>query len=90
MNVEIKNQIVAALSEVLERPVPDLQPETRFDLDFDLDSYIFVQFLLALEDRIPGLRFDPDAIGQHEFNVVSSLVDYIEQRTELVAEPEHA
>ncbi|MGH0003894.1 acyl carrier protein [Pseudovibrio ascidiaceicola] len=90
MNVEIKNQIVAALSEVLERPVPDLQPETRFDRDFDMDSYIFVQFLLALEDRIPSLRFDPDAIGQHEFNMVSSLVDYIEQRTGSTAEPEHA
>lgn len=77
MDARITMMIEEALSEVTERPVSGLKPETRFDRDFDLDSYIFVQFLLTLEDKIEGLRFDPDAIGQNEFNVAASLVDYI-------------
>ncbi|MDQ1850344.1 phosphopantetheine-binding protein [Gemmobacter fulvus] len=73
--------IETALTEVVGRPVTGLVPETRFDRDLDLDSYMFVQFLLALEDQVPGLRFDPEAIGQHEFNLVSSLCDYIAQNS---------
>lgn len=73
--------IETALTEVVGRPVTGLTPDTRFDRDLDLDSYMFVQFLLALEDQIPGLRFDPEAIGQHEFNLVSSLCSYIAQNT---------
>lgn len=58
-----------------------LTPDPRFDRDLDLDSYLFGQFLLVLEDHLPGLRFDPEAIGQHESNLVSSLCSYIAQNT---------
>ncbi|MGD9918234.1 MAG: acyl carrier protein [Paenirhodobacter sp.] len=81
MSATTLKAIEAALSEVTERPVTGLTPETRFDRDLDLDSYMFVQFLLTLEDKIPGLRFDPEAIGQQEFNLASSLCDYIEGQT---------
>lgn len=77
MTKQIVQLIEAALTEVVERPVTGLTPETVLDRDLDLDSYMFVQFLLALEDKIPGLRFDPEAIGQHEFNRVASLCDYV-------------
>jgi acyl carrier protein len=83
MNTSIARKIEETLSEVTERPVSGLAPQTRFDRDLDLDSYLFVQFLLALEDKISGLRFDPDAIGQHEFNIMTSLVSYIERQTGL-------
>ncbi|AHD09791.1 phosphopantetheine-binding protein [Phaeobacter gallaeciensis] len=72
--------IETALSEVTERQVSGLTPETELDKAFDLDSYMFVQFLLALEDQIEGLQFDPDAIGQQEFNRAASLVSHIEDR----------
>ena len=47
-----------ALSEVLEYQVTDLTPDMEIDREFDLDSVMFVQFLLSVEDRVPGLRFD--------------------------------
>lgn len=69
--------INAALSEVTERPVSALTGEMRLDRDFDLDSFMFVQFLLSLEERIDNLRFDPMSIGEADFNSVGNLVTYI-------------
>lgn len=66
-----------ALSEVLERPVGDLTPDMQIDHTFDLDSVMFVQFLLAVEDRIPGLRFDPEALAEATFNNVGTLLAYL-------------
>jgi len=77
MNTTISTAIAEVLSDVLERPVTDLRPDMRFDRDFDLDSYMFVQFLLGLEDKLPGLRFDPETIGQAGFNTMEHLVDHV-------------
>jgi 3-oxoacyl-[acyl-carrier-protein] synthase III len=70
-----------ALSEVLERPVTQLTPDMQIDRDFDLDSVMFVQFLLSVEDRIPGLRFDPEVLAEAAFNKVSSLLDFLDSKT---------
>jgi acyl carrier protein len=67
-----------ALSEVIERPVLEINGDMLLDRDFDLDSVMFVHFLLSLEDRIPGLRFDPDALSEVAFNQVSRLLDLLE------------
>ncbi|MCG7622251.1 acyl carrier protein [Epibacterium sp. Ofav1-8] len=78
MNKTISTAVSEVLSEVLERPVTGIRPDMRFDRDFDLDSYMFVQFLLGLEDKLPGLRFDPETIGQAGFNTMEKLVEHIE------------
>jgi acyl carrier protein len=67
-----------ALSEVLERPVGDLSPDMQIDRAFDLDSVMFVQFLLAVEDRVPGLRFDPEALAEASFNNVGALMSFLD------------
>lgn len=67
-----------ALSDVLERPVTVLTGEMLLDRDFDLDSVLFVHFLLSLEDRIPGLRFDPEVLAEAGFNQVSMLLDFLD------------
>jgi acyl carrier protein len=67
-----------ALSEVLEDRVTGLSMTTDLQADLDLDSVMFVQFLLTLEDKIPGLMFDPDTLTQSSFNRVESLIGYIE------------
>lgn len=67
-----------ALSEILERPVGELTPEMQIDRAFDLDSVMFVQFLLAVEDRVPGLRFDPEALAEASFNNVGALLSYLD------------
>jgi len=90
MEAKITTAIAAALSEITERPITNITPEMRFDRDFDLDSYMFVQFLLAMEDHIPGLRFDPEAISQAGFNTMKSLTDYIVERVPEQKEVAHA
>jgi acyl carrier protein len=75
---QILQAIQDALSEVLEERVPNLSMATDLQLDLDLDSIRFVQFLLTLEDKVPGLVFNPDTLDQSSFNRVESLVGYIE------------
>jgi acyl carrier protein len=75
---QILQAIQDALSEVLEERVPNLSMATDLQSDVDLDSIRFVQFLLTLEDKVPGLVFNPDTLDQSSFNRVESLVGYIE------------
>ncbi len=77
MDDTIVSAIEAALSDVVERPVAGIRSDMKLDRDFDLDSFMFVQFLLSLEDKVQGLRFDPTALGQTDFNSVGSLASYI-------------
>jgi acyl carrier protein len=75
---QILQAIQDALSEVLEERVTELSLATDLQLHLDLDSIRFVQFLLTLEDKVPGLLFNPDTLNQSSFNRVETLVDYIE------------
>ncbi|EHK0032742.1 acyl carrier protein [Vibrio parahaemolyticus] len=76
--------IQSALELVLETDQLKISLDTNFDDDLDLDSVLFVQFLLTLEDAIDGLLFDPDLIGQSAFNNVRTLIDFIESHTTAV------
>ncbi len=76
--------IQSALELVLETDQLTISLDTNFDDDLDLDSVLFVQFLLTLEDAIDGLLFDPDLIGQSAFNNVRTLIDFIESHTAAV------
>jgi len=67
-----------ALSEVLDERVTNLSMATDLQTDLDLDSIRFVQFLLTLEDKVPGLMFNPDTLSQTSFNRVETLIGYIE------------
>lgn len=77
LNSEL-NLIAGALRDTL-----DTSDELVISLDTDiasdlgLDSILFMHFLLAIEDRVPGLEFDPEIIGQSDFNNVESLAMFI-------------
>lgn len=81
MNSDSLNVIFTAikntLSDVTERPVAELSVDMRLDRDFDMDSFMFVQFLLSLENKIKNLHFDPLALGGTDFNLIGNLVTYI-------------
>jgi acyl carrier protein len=74
----ILQSIEDALSEVLDERVANLSMATDLQRDLDLDSVRFVQFLLTLEDKVPGLMFNPDTLTESSFNRVESLIGYIE------------
>jgi 3-oxoacyl-[acyl-carrier-protein] synthase III/acyl carrier protein len=76
-----------ALNDVMSSPV-SVGLDTDFNEDLDLDSVLFVQFLLTLEEKIPGLMFEPDQINQDAFTTVGKLTRWIEQHLQL--EDSHA
>ncbi|MCA7011861.1 phosphopantetheine-binding protein [Dickeya dadantii] len=69
--------IQQALREVMENEDIKINEKTDFDHDLDLDSVMFVQFLLTLEDNIDGLLFDPDQINMDAFTTVGSLIGWL-------------
>jgi acyl carrier protein len=75
---QILQTIQDALSEVLDERITNLSMATDLQRDLDLDSIRFVQFLLTLEDKVPGLLFNPDTFIQSSFNRVENLIGYIE------------
>ncbi|TWC22874.1 MULTISPECIES: acyl carrier protein [unclassified Pseudomonas] len=71
-----------ALNDVMSSTV-SVGLETDFNEDLDLDSVLFVQFLLTLEEKVPGLMFDPDQINQDAFTTVGKLISWIGQHLQL-------
>lgn len=71
-----------ALNEVLTSKIT-VTPQTDFNNDLDLDSVLFVQFLLLLEDKVPGLMFEPDQINQDAFTTVGKLIAWISEHLNL-------
>lgn len=71
-----------ALNDVMSTSV-SVNLETDFNEDLDLDSVLFVQFLLTLEEKVPGLMFEPDQINQDAFTSVGKLIGWIEQHLQL-------
>jgi acyl carrier protein len=73
--------IKECLIEVTERPIEEITEDMRLDDHFDLDSVMFVQFLLALEDRVPNLQFAPEAISEAAFNDIRTLKAFLQRTT---------
>lgn len=71
-----------ALNDVMSSSV-SVNLDTDFNDDLDLDSVLFVQFLLTLEEKVPGLMFEPDQINQDAFTSVGKLIAWIEQHLQL-------
>ena len=72
------------LNEVLKDDVGPISRDTDIARDLDLDSILFVQFLLALEEVVPGLEFTQETLGAATLTDVGSLVDFVDG-TKLVA-----
>ncbi|ACS83909.1 phosphopantetheine-binding protein [Musicola paradisiaca] len=69
--------IQQALREVMDNDEIEINESTDLDNDLDLDSVMFVQFLLTLEDKIEGLLFDPDQINMETFSTVGGLISWL-------------
>lgn len=67
----------AALTEILGDDPGPLSATQRLTEDLDLDSIRFVQFLLALEERIPGLEFNQETLTELSFDTVGNLVAHV-------------
>lgn len=82
---EIVDAVKAALAEVLQRELPDVDEHTRLFEDLHLDSTSVLELLMALEDSV-GLVVDPEQLRPEDFQTIGSLVDYTSGQ---LAEPVH-
>lgn len=68
--------VVDSLSQVLNRPLPDVTESTRLFHDLDLDSTSVLGLLMSLEDAL-GMEVDPESLEQHHLETVGALTDFI-------------
>ena len=68
------------LRSILKKPdLAELTDGTRLFEDLNLDSTSTLEFLIALEEVIPGLIIDPDTLQLEHFKTVGNLVGYIRE-----------
>lgn len=75
--METLDLIRTVLADVTKQDVPVLTGEMDIVDDLDLDSILFVQFLLALEDHVEGLEFNQETLTEASLNIVGDLADYV-------------
>jgi acyl carrier protein len=68
--------LAQALSETLNRELPELTDDTRLFADLALDSTSVIELLMALEDSL-GLQIDPDELTADAFETVGTLTGYL-------------
>lgn len=73
---EVRDALKKALTEVLNREVPELTDDLRLSGDLALDSTVVIELLMALEDSL-GLQIDPDELTADAFETVGSLTGYL-------------
>jgi len=77
-HVKIVSAIEQALSEVLERQVSGMAPETRLFEDLHLDSTSVLELLMALEDAV-GIEVDPESLEISDFKTIETLAGYVSE-----------
>lgn len=66
------------LSEVAGGYFSTVTEATDIRRDLDLDTILFVQFLLAREDRVDGLEFNQETLSEVSFTTIGTLVGYLD------------
>jgi acyl carrier protein len=68
--------IEAALTEVLNRTLPELDEDTRLFDHLHLDSTSVLELLMALEDAV-DVEVDLENLDVDDFQTVGTLADYV-------------
>lgn len=75
-------KIQDVLFQVTGESTETVTASTDLEKDLDLDSILFVQFLLALEDVVPGLEFSQETLAEANFTTIGSLADFITENSD--------
>lgn len=67
--------VLAALVEVLDRPLPEATEATRLFDDLGIDSTSVLGLLMNLEDTL-DIEIDTDSLEQHHLETVGTLADF--------------
>jgi acyl carrier protein len=76
-HTELVTAINACLQDVLKRPLPDVDEQTRLFEDLHLDSTTVLELLMAVEEAI-GVEFDMEALNMDDFQTLGTLADSVE------------
>lgn len=74
---EIRSIVIAALTNVLGRPLGDPSDETRLFEELSLDSTSVLGMLMELEDAIQ-VEVDPDELEREHLATIGSITDFIQ------------
>jgi acyl carrier protein len=72
----VQEHIRTALTEVLNKEIPELHDDMRLFEDLALDSTSVIELLMGLEDSV-GLLIDPDELQPETFATVGTLTEYV-------------
>lgn len=79
--MSINPHVQKALSEVLERELPDLTEKTRLFEDLGLDSTSVIDLLMELEDET-SMSIDPAELSAEIFETVGTLSAYVTENSD--------
>ncbi|GGM05880.1 MULTISPECIES: acyl carrier protein [Micromonospora] len=79
---ELVTAISGCLQDVLQRPLPDLDEQTRLFEDLHLDSTTILELLMAVEEAV-DVEFDMEALKMDDFRTLGTLTDSVEQVSEV-------
>jgi len=74
---ELVTAILGCLQDVLKRPLPDVDEQTRLFEDLHLDSTTTLELLMAVEEAV-GVEFDMEALEMDDFKTIGTLTDSVE------------
>lgn len=74
---ETRSIVIAALTNVLGRPLEDPSDETRLFEELSLDSTSVLGLLMELEDAV-RLEVDPDELEREHLATIGSITDFIQ------------
>ncbi|WP_264212370.1 acyl carrier protein [Leisingera thetidis] len=75
-------KIQDVLCQVTGENMDAVTASTDLENDLDLDSILFVQFLLALEDVVPGLEFSQETLAEANFTTIGCLAGFIAENSD--------
>ena len=80
--LDVQKRIINCLLKILPARyvTHPFQSDTRFDVDCDMDSLAFVEFLVALEEEF-GLNLSEDSLRLRKIATVADMVVFIEHLT---------
>lgn len=68
--------IEAALTQVLDRPLPELTEDSRLFDELGLDSTGVLEMLMLIEESL-GTEFESDGFEMSHFHSVGALADFV-------------
>ena len=78
--LDVQRRVITCLQNILPAryATHPFTLDTRFDVDCDMDSLAFVEFLVAIEEEFQ-LNLSEDSLRLHKISTIADMVVFIEE-----------